>query len=262
MTDANGNFDIAGVVPGAYLLSVRTNKLTGLMPVEVGNSDLQNVPLVAYPSFNLAGRFTIEGSSRSGSELRMQDLRVDRLLREPNLFGLEFGGLGFNPPPAPDGFFAVDGVSPGDYRVSVRTGSRDAYVKSIRMGKADVLNEGLHISGPTDAFLEIVIGASGGRISGRVVNSRGESLSNRTVVLVPDSRLQRRTDLYKTAATDSAGAFRFQAIPPGDYELFSWENVEGGAWQDPNFMSAYANRGKKVFINENSDENLELTVIP
>jgi hypothetical protein len=130
------------------------------------------------------------------------------------------------------------------------------------MGNADVLDAGLHISGPPDAPLEIVIGASGGRISGRVVNARGESLSNRTVVLVPDARFQRRTDLYKSVATDSAGAFRFQGLPPGDYELFSWENVETGAWQDPTFLSTYTGRGKKVLINENTDESVELTVIP
>jgi len=146
--------------------------------------------------------------------------------------------------------------------VSVRTGSQDAYVKSIRMGNADVLDAGLHIAGPPDALLEVVIGLSGGQISGKLVNARGESLSNRTVVLVPEARLRHRTDLYKSLATDTAGAFRFQGIPPGDYELFAWENVETGAWQDPNFIRPYEGRGKKVLINENADENLELTVIP
>jgi carboxypeptidase family protein len=261
-TDPNGNFDIAGVAPGAYFLVATTAKVSVITAVEVGNSGLQNIPIVAMPPVKLTGRFIIEGNSRTGAELRMQDLRVDRLTRVPDLLGIPLGGPSYNPPAQSDGSFTLDGVSPGDFRVSVRTGSQDAYVKSIRMGNADVLDAGLHITGPPDALLEVVIGVSGGRVSGKLVNARGESLSNRTVVLVPDARLRHRTDLYKSVATDAAGAFRFQGIPPGDYELFAWENVESGAWQDPNFIRPYEGRGKKVLINENADENLELTVIP
>jgi hypothetical protein len=261
-TDPNGNFDIAGVAPGAYFLVATTVKVSVITPVEVGNSNLQNIPIVAMPPVKLTGRFVIEGSSRTGTELRIQDLRVDRVTRVPDLLGIPLGGPSYSPPAQSDGSFTLDGVSPGDFRVSVRTGLQDAYVKSIRMGNADVLDAGLHIAGPPDALLEVVIGASGGRISGKLVNARGESLSNRTVVLVPDARLRHRTDLYKSVATDTAGAFRFQGIPPGDYELFAWENVETGAWQDPNFIRPYEGRGKKVLINENADENLELTVIP
>jgi hypothetical protein len=261
-TDLNGNFDIAGVAPGAYFLVATTAKVSVITPVEVGNSSLQNIPIVAMPPVKLTGRFIVEGNSRTGTELRMQDLRVDRLTRVPDLLGIPLGGPSYNPPAQSDGSFTLDGVSPGDFRVSVRTGSPDAYVKSIRVGNADVLDAGLHIAGPPDALLEVVIGVSGGRISGKLVNARGESLSNRTVVLVPDARLRHRTDLYKSVATDTAGAFRFQGIPPGDYELFAWESVENGAWQDPNFIRPYEGRGKKVLINDNTDENLEVTVIP
>ena len=69
----------------------------------------------------------------------------------------------------------------------------DGYVKSMRMGNADVLNDGLHISGPPDTMLEVIIGGNAGRIEGSVVNTRNEPLANRTVVLVPDVPLRRKS---------------------------------------------------------------------
>lgn len=87
------------------------------------------------------------------------------------------------------------------------------------MGNADVLNDGLHVSGPPDSALEIIIGTNSGSIEGSVVNSRNEVLANRTVVLAPDVRLRQRSDLYKVASTNNAGRFRMQDIAPGDYKL-------------------------------------------
>ena len=138
----------------------------------------------------------------------------------------------------------------------------DEYIKSMRMGNADVLNDGLRISGPPDAPLEIVIGANAGRIEGSVVNARDEPLSNRTVVLVPDVRLRQRSDLYRVVSSDITGSFQMQGLAPGDYKLFAWENVETGAWQDPDFIQAYESAGRRIRINEGSNENLQLAVIP
>jgi hypothetical protein len=138
----------------------------------------------------------------------------------------------------------------------------DAYVKSIRMGSADVLNEGIHISGPPEAVLEIVIGANAGRIEGSIVNSRSDPLPNRTVVLVPDVRFRQRSDLYKVVSTDSSGAFHMQGITPGDYKLFAWENADTGSWENPDFIQAYENAGRPLRISEGSRENLQLPVIP
>jgi hypothetical protein len=162
----------------------------------------------------------------------------------------------------PDGSFTLQSVPPGDFRVILRQLPARGYIKSMRMGGADVLNDGLQVSGPPDSILEIVIGTNAGSIDGSVVNSRNEVLANRSVVLVPDIRFRQRSDLYKVVSTNNAGRFRMQGIAPGDYKLFAWENVENDAWQDPNFIQAYENIGRPIRINEGSTENLQLPVIP
>jgi hypothetical protein len=204
----------------------------------------------------------MEGNVRSSDNSQNPFPRIGRLIRDPDVMGQPVGYPSFNPPANADGSFTVEGIPHGDFRVSFQGLPPDGYVKFARMGNVDVLNDGLHISGVPDAALEIVIGANAGRIEGVVVNTRNEPLSNRTVALLPDVRLRQRSDLYKIVSTDSAGRFRIQGITPGEYRLFAWENVETGAWEDPDFVQAYESAARAIRINEGTAENVQLQVIP
>jgi hypothetical protein len=51
-------------------------------------------------------------------------------------------------------------------------------------------------------------------------------------------------------------------IPPGDYIAFSWEEVEEGAWMDPEFVKRYEDRGKKIHVNEGGNPSLTVVAIP
>jgi hypothetical protein len=261
-SELNGTFDIPGVVPGAYLLVASSGRLSGFVPVEVGNADLQNIAVVGLPGVSLSGRFIIEGRSRTGTDVNVTLLRVDQLRRDPENFGLPSGGPSFNPPPAADGSFVLEGVGQGNFRVGIRALPPDAYIKSMRMGNIDVLSDGLRINGVPENPLEIVIGANAAQIDGRVVNSRQEPLANRMVALIPDPPLRHRIDLYKTTATDSSGRFQIRGVSPGDYKLFAWENVEAGAWQDQDFIRTHENRGRPVRLKEGDNENVQLGVTP
>jgi hypothetical protein len=58
------------------------------------------------------------------------------------------------------------------------------------------------------------------------------------------------------------GRFSLQGIPPADYKILAWEDVEQGAWQDPDFLRLYEDRAKSYRLGENSQTTVELTVIP
>jgi Carboxypeptidase regulatory-like domain len=269
----NGTFDVSGLTPGSYAVFVsavgsqvsrqfQADTLSATSMIEVGSNDIQNLAFIASPPSKLSGRFTIDGRSRSSEDPKLAQLGFVTFTRDPALLGAPLIGPYINGPARDDGTFTIDGVHPGTYRVAFRGLPPDSYIKSIRMGNADVLDGGLHIDGPPQNSLEIVIGAQGGRVSGTVVGARQEPLPNRTVVLVPDVRLRHRSDLYKTATTDGSGRFRLPGITPGDYVLFAWDNVETGAWQDPDFVRGYENRGKPIHIGEETDDDVRLTVIP
>jgi hypothetical protein len=261
-TIADGSFDVGGVVPGFYFAFARTNPgLTGGLAVQIGDADVDNLAIPISSGARLAGRFVIDGPSRTGAEPDVASLRAT-LRRDPEILGMPDAGPTFSPPPAPDGSFELQGVPSGDFRVSVRALPPDAYIKSMHLGAADVLDSGLHLSGAPRETLEIVIGANAGTLSGTVVNARQEPLSNVTVALLPGAADRRRLDLYRSTTTGTTGTFQFRGIAAGSYTVLGWEQVDDGAWQDPDFTRAYENQGKAVSIRDGLDETVRLTAIP
>jgi hypothetical protein len=164
---------------------------------------------------------------------------------------------------AADGSFQLRQISPGDYRVAVGQGVQlpNAYLKSIRLGAADLLNDPLRIERQPDGQIEIVLGTRPGEVSGRVLNDRQEPVPAVSVVLVPNAGRAFRADLFEVTSTDVEGRFRLQGIPPGDYKVFAWEDVEVGAWQDPDFLRSQEDRGRAVRIEEGTLMNLEISPI-
>jgi Carboxypeptidase regulatory-like domain len=260
-TNADGSFDVSGVAPGSYFLFASTNSgMTGGLAMQVGDADVDNIVIPMTSGIRVSGRFVIEGRSRNDDGLEMANLRIT-LTRDPNLIGMPPAGPSFSPPPSADGSFVLQDVPPGDLRVSVRALPPDAYIKSIRMGSADVLDGGLHITGTPRDLLEVVIGADAGRLSGTVMNTRQEPLANIKVAVVPGAPDRERSDLYKSTTTDQSGRFRIQGLAAGSYTVFAWEEIEDGAWQDPDVIRAYESRGTSIRIRDGADESVQLTAI-
>jgi hypothetical protein len=258
--NAQGGFEIRGVVPGSYeliaTLNDRNNRMTARLPVEIGSSDIQNVSLIVSPGFQLTGRLAIDGQS---TDAGTQDLTRMRVTLRPDSAGQAAG-----PPPAAslqaDGTFSLQQVGRDDYRVSVSGMPRNSYIKMARYGATDVMAEGLRLDRQPNGPLDIVISTNTGTVDGVVQNDKQDAAANVTVVFVP--QLTNRLDLYRTASTDAAGHFHVEGVPPGDYRVFAWEDVETGAWQDPDFVSRFDDRKRTIRINEGSTSNLELRLIP
>jgi hypothetical protein len=130
------------------------------------------------------------------------------------------------------------------------------------MGDADILNDGLHLQAQPQEELLIVIGTNPGAIQGRVVDDRKQPVPTASVVLIPEGGIRFRVD-HKFTSTDASGRFQLTSIPPGDYKVFAWEDIEKGRWQDPDFVRDYESRGKRVHIEEGARlENFEVPSIP
>jgi len=135
-------------------------------------------------------------------------------------------------------------------------------LKAVRSAGEDVLESGLQVTreeppGP----LEAVISPGGGRIEG-LVSKEDKSFTGATVVLVPGADLRKQSRLYKSSTIDQKGQFSIRGIAPGDYKLFAWDNVTEGAYQDPEFLRPYEERGKPVHVDEGSRLNQQLELIP
>jgi protocatechuate 3,4-dioxygenase beta subunit len=263
---SGGGFDIT-ILPGSYLIKASADGKSGFAAVRVAETDVENVVIRVQGEFNIKGRITVEGRPISAS-----DLGTLRLTMVRDLPGNPSSGS--YSVPLPDGSITL-GAGGGDFRLNVApilvvnnprppgggpTSLRDAYVKSMRLGDVDVLNAGFHLQQPTDARLEIVIGTNPGTVDGVVAGDAQQPVTDMTVVLVPNVRL--RTDLYKTATTDPSGRFRFDRVPPGEYKIFAWSEVDNGAWFDPEFIGNYEGRGQAVVVEEGKTASVSLQMIP
>jgi hypothetical protein len=77
--------------------------------------------------------------------------------------------------------------------------------------------------------------------------------------LIPDAAHVQRADLYRSTSTaDISGRFHFEAVAPGNYTLFAWEDVEEGIWHDPEFVNRFENLGTPVHIDEANSVTVEL----
>jgi hypothetical protein len=154
-------------------------------------------------------------------------------------------------------------VAPGDFRVNVDRLPANTYVKSIRMGGEDLLRSGFHITRSPENMMQIVVATDGGSIGGSVVDESLSPFLNATVALIPESEDPRlRSDLFRSATSDSSGNFQLNTIPPGSYKLFAWDWAEPDAWQYADFIRAYENLGKTVLVTASGKQDkVQLNVI-
>jgi hypothetical protein len=258
----DGAFEIRGVTPGSYelvgVINDGSNRMSGVVSLDVGNSDVQNVMLVISPGFSIVGRVSFEDPSAGNSVARATPMRATlrRVGRQ-----LPFGVGQFTSPVQRDGAFTLQQTGAGDYRMNVAGLPRNAYVKFARLGAADVLSQGLHVERQPNELLEIIIGTDSGSIDGSVTTEKQEPVGNVAVALVPDPAHRNRSDLYRTASTDSFGRFRMEGIPPGVYKLFASYDVESGAWQDPDFLRPFWERGRLIQVGPRASVATEIRVI-
>jgi hypothetical protein len=118
------------------------------------------------------------------------------------------------------------------------------------------MNPPFRIDGPGQ--IEIVMSLNSGSLDLTVLDDTQKTFSDATVVLIPDPPRRQRFDLYSAAGSDAAGHVHFDGLAPGDYKVFAWDDVPADAWQDPDFMRPYEDRGKAVHITEGSTENVEI----
>jgi hypothetical protein len=250
-----GTFEFRGIAPGAYLVwaqwSDEGKGYSVMQPLDVGNNNLDDVTVLLSPGVELKGQVRSEGSG----DVNLGSLSI-RL--EPKETAMR-GGQGAKA--NDDGTFAIQNVSADHYWVNVYGLLPAYYVKSVRMGDVDALEAGLDTSQGAAGTLEITISGNGGQIEGTAADSKQKPASGAVVALVPDDPRRERLMLFKTTVTDTTGHFSITGVAPGEYKLFAWEQIEEGAYQDPEFLKPYENQGQAVTIREGSRETAQLKVI-
>jgi hypothetical protein len=150
-----------------------------------------------------------------------------------------------------DGSFLAPAVPAGRYRIEVRGLSADQYVRSVTWDGRDILKDGLELAGRPVSDLEIMLSTGAGTITGVVLDAAGEPAPLAAVVFVPSGE---EAYLYREVRAGSDGDFAFEGLTPGDYTLYAWRELDGGAYRNEEFMRPYRALGLPVRIEAEAGE--------
>jgi len=252
--NSDGSFEIAGVLPGSYTVSAfwfeDGRRYQARQSIEVGNANVEGANLTIAPGITIPGRIVWDGKpSFDREELLVSIVPAD-------------SRISFNTPARVVGSsFVLRDVFDGTYRLAVSGQSKDRYLKSIRYGSNDALESGFTVLRGTQASLEVTISSRGARVQGAVTDKDNLPVTGVWVVLVPDEPRRDQSRLFQKAATDQYGHYLLRGIAPGDYKIFCWDDVEDGAWEDPDFLRASEDRGQKISVQEGDAKISDIVAI-
>jgi Carboxypeptidase regulatory-like domain len=251
----DGSFEISDVLPGSYVLTAmwfdEGSSHAARVPIDVGSADVDGVTITITPGTDISGRIIWEGTP----SLEQDDLFV--MLESPEM-SINFGG---SSRVAPGNTFVLKSVGDGAYVPRIWGLGKDCYIKDVQYAGASALEDGFTLGRAAPGTLEITISARGARVRGSVTDSDGLPAAGVHVVLVPERSRRTQYRLYKTQTTDQYGHFELRGMAPGDYKLFSWEEVESGAWEDPEFLKDFEDKGEKISLQEAEQKTVNLTAI-
>ena len=253
---SDGSFDFTDVPPGSYSLATfwfdEGRVYSSRTPVDVSNTNVENVGVTIMDGASVGGRVIWEGKP---------SLEKDELAVTLTPTDISFG---YNSTRVSQlGLFTLKNVGEGSYYAAPSGQSKDCYVKDITYAGSSVLQEGFSVTAGAPGSLEIIISSQGARVRGEVSNQEGLPAAGVWVALVPNTARQSHHWLYKAQTTDQHGHFDVRGIAPGDYRLFSWDEVEEGAWEGPDFIKPLVdkNKGEKISVQERAEKSVTLLTI-
>ena len=253
---ATGVFELRNLRPGSYVVAVMGQDAAAFVPMTLEGADVNGLNISLAPRISIRGNF--KGDGPEVSKVAGYD-RIRVTLR-PAAEGIPAamnaaGEAAFTT----DNDFVVSGLLPIEYRLSVTGLPPGLYVKEARLNNVDVLTQPLRNIHSGDK-LDIVIAAASGLIEGLVTDGRGQPAPGFPVVLIP--ALRARVDRFKDVVTDINGRFRLPNVPPGDYALFAFEEIEPYAWFDSEISDRFRLQGRAVRVEGSSQTTVELNLIP
>jgi hypothetical protein len=251
----DGVFEIQNVLPGSYTLTAflfeEGRRYQARQIVDVTNIDVEGIQLTPVPGMDIRGQIIWEPKPSLERDTLSLSVR-------PADSTFPFSAQARA---APNGTFSLRDVSEGLYRLSTLGQSQDCYLKSIRYAGMEVSDDEFNVVRGTQATLEVTISARGAHVQGTVKDTDGLPAAGVWVVLVPDEAHRNEFHLFKQRATDQYGRFDLRGIAPGDYKLFSWEQVEPNAWEDPDFLKLFEVKGESVSLQEGDGKSVDLVAI-
>jgi protocatechuate 3,4-dioxygenase beta subunit len=255
----DGRFELNGVLPGSYTLESDTSlmltmvdsqsdlprmaaTLVGRVFVNVTDSDVEDIQMPVGEGAKVTG--TVTGVTSAERPI------VTLAPADSGRSGDASAQCGA------DGTFQLRRLVPGLYSLSVAL-PQGAYVKSVKFAGRDATNAAIDLTSGTGGTLEIAVSKNGGEVRGTAKDGAGESARGATVQIWPADG-----EGARTVKTDERGVFLFRGLPPAEYRVAAWEDLNDDLAEYPPFRSLFADQSAKVTIAEGAHEAVDLRLIP
>jgi hypothetical protein len=267
MTQQDGSFDIKGLPPGTYQITVRPQNTREDDDVDVARGtitvvgeDVEGLLLVGGKSGIARGHVV----SDDGTPLPYSAMNVSARPFSPE------ERYSFSPPARvrDDGSFEIKGLFGKQLFRSGFTGPQPG--GSPWMLKAVLFNGTDIIDRPTDfqpgmvvEGLELVFTQKAGEISGTVTTDRGALPAETNIVLFPadESLWAEFGRLVRVARPEKDGTYWFRMLPAhDDYLLIAAFDLEPGQYMDPDFLRSVRDRAMRLslFDGEKKVQNIRI----
>jgi hypothetical protein len=150
-------------------------------------------------------------------------------------------------------------LSPDHYQVYVEDLPAGLAVKSMRIGRTDVFQNGFTVGEEADQIdLEIVLAPEAGVVDGTVLDKDEKPAAGATVLLVAEPKLRARYDSFHAVTADQHGRFHFENVRPGDYKVFAWDDIEPNAWFDADDRKRFEDRAAPLTLQPKGHSAVQL----
>lgn len=259
----DGSFEITNVLPGAYhLVALQAQQrpvALGRLAVDVTNGDVEGLVLQVGEPVEVAGHVRVEGQDT----VSLERVRVALAVVDGIGFGAS-GDMGFmtsNASVKPDGSFRIEAAPRDRFYLNFSGLPENTYVRSVRVGNTEVLDQGLDLSqAGSPVRVEVILSAQASTVEG-VVMEDGKPALGGWVMLLPDPERPAQSYLRKTAQADQNGRFAITGVAPGEYKVYAWAEPQYELLRDPEAVKPFAKEAVSLTVGEGAVERTELEVL-
>jgi hypothetical protein len=254
MTSADGSFQLVGLPPGTYQLTLRPrgpqagrDAEFANMRLTVGSADVDGLLLTTAPGAIARGIITTD----EGVPPPLQPEQISLLARSLN--PEPFFGPGANTTVNADWTFEMTGLSD----VLLVTGSvaqnPDWMIKAVFHDSVDVSDTPIEfVPGRTVEGLNVVLTRRLTQVSGQVLGERNAPDTDATVLFFSESqdRWGVGSRYLRTARPNQDGRYTLRGLPPHDYLAVAVKDMEPGQFMDPEFLESIRSQAVRISLGE------------
>lgn len=261
----DGAWTLSDVSPGEYVL--RANGRVGdgpaesaVLPVSVHGADLTGLVITADAGSLISGRVVTDAGEPPPSSLSRQTVTTTPVSMAT--------GTTRPTPGVDDGVVAGDGqflrrTASGPVVIRMASLPRDWAVTRVDIGGRDFAGVPIDVR-PHQPIADVTIVVSNRlpALTGRLLDDGGTS-GGATILLFPADPAQwvEAAANQRTTRPDASGAYRFEAIRPGEYFVVAIRSMQQWQMNDPDFLTEQRAHATKIAVGDREIAPLDLKVV-